>query len=83
MNVDVHGAFDNVSASQSYPFTRLFAVAEGGALTPQRDIPPKAGSHCTFGQDGYIPGDLQQCNVWQTAGPGVSDGFSAVCLQVG
>ena len=74
-------AVDNVSASQPYPLIRLFAVAEGGALTPQPDIPPKEGSHCTFGQDGPIPGDAHECNTWQTAGPGVTGAFSAICMH--
>lgn len=74
-------AVDNVSASQPYPLIRLFAVAEGGALTPQPDIPPKKGSHCTFGQDGVIPGDAHVCNTWQTAGPGITGAFSAICMH--
>lgn len=74
-------AVDNVSASQPFPLIRLFAVAEGGALTPQPDIPPKQGAHCTFGQDGPIPGDAHECNTWQTAGPGVTGAFSAICMH--
>lgn len=74
-------AVDNVSASQPYPLIRLFAVAEGGALTPQPDIPPKNNAYCTFGQDGQIPGDRHLCNTWQTAGPGITGAFSAICMH--
>jgi len=86
MNENVYASFDaNETMAGSYPNLRLFAVAEGGAETPQRDLPLPATTGpnrtiCTFGQF-LVPDSQQVCNSWQKAdSPTVIGAFSAACF---
>ncbi len=83
MNENVAATFDaNATMAGSYPKLRLFAMAEAGAATPQRDIPPAAHPNvCTFPQFPADPNTEQRCNTWQAATrPSIIGGFSATCL---
>ena len=90
MNENVYASFGaNETMAQTYPFMRLFSVAEGGAVTPQGDLPvynrsdPNAAHWCTFNQ-WPVPDSKQECNVWQTADePTVIGAFSAACFYAG
>ena len=90
MNENVYASFGaNETMAGSYPFMRLFSVAEGGAVTPQPDVPvfnrsdPNASHWCTFGQ-WPVPDSKQVCNSWQLAvEPTVIGAFSAACFYAG
>ena len=90
MNENVYASFGaNDTMAGSYPFMRLFSVAEGGADAPQPDVPyynrsdPNAAHWCTFNQ--YpVPNSKQVCNTWQFATePTVIGAFSAACFYAG
>jgi hypothetical protein len=86
-NLDVRAAFGGLNASNyTYPNIRLFAVVEGAASTPQRDLVPFISDKetpCRFTESGWAPDDNQVCNKWQVAQPGVTNYFSAVCFFTG
>ena len=87
MNENVYASFEaNATMAGTYPLLRLFAVAEGGALSPQRDVPafnrsdPSASHWCSFNQ-APVPNSKQVCNAWQVADePTVIGAFSAACF---
>ena len=86
MNENVAAAFDaNSTMAGQYPKLRLFAVVNGGAATPQADVPAFVDPHttpCTFPQFPADPRTEQRCNTWQVADrPSIIGGFSAVCLH--
>lgn len=69
MDFSVHAAF-NTSAvvNTTWPNIRLFSVAEGGAYTPQMDVPRFVNdtfSPCWWWQTPRQPGNKVACNTWQ------------------
>lgn len=84
MVFSVMGAFGGETiASKSYPNMRLFPVAIGGSPTEQRDFPPADPDGVCWWSRTPSPNPKNStytCNQWQTAVPGVTDYFSAVCF---
>lgn len=69
---------------QTWPTIRLYSVITQNASTPQRDLPTYVNakeSRCSWGWVGNMTNqDLQVCQTWQVAAPGVTDFFSAECF---
>lgn len=85
MDFSVMAAFGGEEiAATPYPQIRLFPVAEGGATSPQPDVPAFVNATetpCWWWQTQAPNASASYtCNTWQTAAPGATEYFSAVCL---
>jgi hypothetical protein len=81
--MSLKSTFDGAAyAAKTYPNIRLFPIAESASYTPMPDVPAFNGSStpCWWAQNPKPADSPYLCNAWQTAAPGISDEFSAICF---